>query len=117
MKFISSLVLIALLSYVMGMFLPWWTIAIAAFVVCWFIPQRGFVSFLTGFLAIFLLWGIMSFMISSANHDILAHRVSELILKKDSPTMLILLTGLLGGLVAGFAALSGSFAHKKLKKR
>ncbi|HRN73946.1 MAG TPA: hypothetical protein PLM81_12520 [Ginsengibacter sp.] len=56
-------------------------------------------------------------MISSANHDILAHRVSELILKKDNPTMLILLTGLLGGLVAGFAALSGSFAHKKLKKR
>ncbi|MCO6496406.1 MAG: hypothetical protein J5I50_01965 [Chitinophagaceae bacterium] len=117
MKFISSLLLIAILSYVLGLFLPWWTIAIAAFVVCWLIPQKGFASFLSGFLAVFLLWGIMSYMISAANHDILAHRISELLLKKDNPTMLILVTGLIGGVVAGFAALSGSFAHKKLRRR
>lgn len=116
MKFISSLLLTAILSYVLSMFFPWWTIAIAAFVVSWLIPQHGFSSFLSGFLALFLLWGIMSLLISSANHDILAHRVSELILKKDNPTLLILVTGLIGGIVAGFAALAGSYAHQSVKK-
>ncbi len=115
MRFIVSLILIAFLSYVLCLFLPWWSIAVAAFVVAAFIPQKGFVSFVTGFVALFLLWGTLAWSISHANHDILAHRVSVLILKNDNPFALILMTALVGGLVAGFAALAGSFVHKKIK--
>jgi len=115
MKFIVSLLLTAFLSYVSGLFLPWWSIAVAAFLVSAFVPQRSFVSFITGFIAIFLLWGIMSWMISADNHDILAHRVSLLIFKNDNPLLLILTTALTGALVAGFAALAGSFLHRPLK--
>lgn len=115
MRFIVSLILIAALSYVLCLFLPWWAVAIAAFVVSAFIPQRGFASFVTGFIALFLLWGVLSWMIDTANHGILSHRVSVLILKSDNPLALILLTSLTGALVAGFAALAGSFVHKKIK--
>lgn len=117
MKFIVSLLLIAFLSYVLSLFLPWWAIAIAAFIVSAFISQKPFISFLTGFIALFLLWGIMSWMISADNHDLLAHRVSMLVIKKDSPVLLIFLTAIIGALVAGFAALAGSFIHRPVKHK
>jgi len=84
-----------------------------AFVVAALIPQHPGRSFLTGFIALFLLWGGLSFWLSSRNDHILAHKISLLILKIDSPYLLILATGLVGGVVAGMAALTGSFLRKK----
>ena len=112
MKFIVSLILTALLSFAACLFLPWWSIALASFVVAALIPQKPGRSFLTGFLALFLLWGGLSFWISNANEHILAHKVSMLMINMDNPYLLMLATGLIGALVAGFAALSGSFLRK-----
>lgn len=117
MKFFLSILLIALLSYALGLFLPWWTIAIAAFLVSAFIPQKPGISFLTGFVSLFLFWGILSWYISFANHDILANRISTLIFKSESYWILVLLTALIGALVAGLAALAGSYAHGKVRAR
>jgi hypothetical protein len=61
---------------------------------------------------LFLLWGSLSWYISSNNDDLLAHRVSMIILKKDSPYALMLVTALIGSLVAGFASLAGSYVRK-----
>lgn len=112
MKFFISLILTILLSFAMCLFLPWWSIAIAAFIVAALIPQKPFKSFLTAFTALFLLWGGLSFWISNNNEHVLAHKVSQLILKMDSPLMLVLATALIGALVAGFAALAGSYLRK-----
>ncbi len=117
MKFIVSILLIALLSYALCLFLPWWGIGIAAFVVSALIQQKSFASFVAGFVSLFLLWGIMSWFISDANHDILAHRISQLVLKVDHPLLLVLLTALIGAVVAGLSSLAGSFAHRKLRSR
>lgn len=114
MKFVVSIILIAILSYALCLFLPWWSIAIAAFVVALFVKQRPFPSFLSGFVALFLLWGAMSWIINQANDSILSDRVSLLVLKSESPLMLILLTAFVGAVVAGFAAISGSYLHKKI---
>jgi len=113
MKFLSSILLIALLSFATCLYMPWWTIAIAAFIVALIFNMSSGKSFLAGFLAIFLLWSVMSFAISNSNGHLLAHKVSMLIMKMDSPYLLILATGLIGGLVAGFAALTGSFLRTK----
>lgn len=112
MKFIISLILTALLSFAVCLFLPWWSIAIAAFVVAVIIPQRPGKSFLTGLVALFVLWGALSYWISNNNEHLLAHKVSLIVLKIDSPYMLMLATAVIGALVAGFAALSGSFLRK-----
>lgn len=112
MKFIISLILTILLSFAACLFFPWWSIALAAFVVAALIPQKPFKSFLTGFIALLLLWGGLSFWISNNNDHILAHKVSQLILKVDNPYLLILATALIGALVAGFAALAGSYLRK-----
>lgn len=112
MKFIISFILTALLSFALCLFLPWWSIAIAAFAVAALIPQRPGKSFLTAFIALFLLWGGLSFWISNNNHHLLAHKISQLILKMDNPLLLIFATAFIGALVAGFAALAGSFVRK-----
>ena len=112
MKFIISLLLTALLSFAACLYLPWWSIAIVAFIVAALIPQKPGKAFLTGFLALLFLWGGLSFWMSNNNEHLLAHKISLLILKMDSPYLLILATALIGGLVAGFAALCGSYLRK-----
>ena len=112
MKFIISLILTALLSFGACLYLPWWSIAIAAFIVAVLIPQKPGKAFLTAFIALLLLWGGLSFWLSNNNEHLLAHKVSLLILKMDSPYLLILATALIGGLVAGFAALTGAYLRK-----
>jgi hypothetical protein len=112
MKFLISFILTILLSFALCLFLPWWSIAIAAFAVSALIPQKPGKSFLTGFIALLVLWGGLSFWISNNNDHILAHKVSQLILKMDNPIILILATALIGAIVAGFAALAGSYLRK-----
>jgi hypothetical protein len=112
MKFITSLILTALLSFAACLFLPWWSIAITAFIIAALIPQHPGKAFLTAFLALLLLWSGLSYWMSSNNDHILAHKISLLILKIDSPYLLILATAIIGALVAGLGALSGALLRK-----
>jgi len=112
MKFFISIILIALTSFAVCLYLPWWSITIVALVVAIIIPQKPLVSFFAGFIAVFLLWLILSFIISNANDHILAQKVSMLILKSSNPALLILITGFIGGIVAGLGALTGSFIRR-----
>ena len=113
MKFFTSFILTILLSFALCLFLPWWSIAVAACLVAVLIPQKPGKAFLTAFMALFLLWGGLSFWMSNNNDHILAHKVSPIVLfKMDSPVLLVLVTALIGALVAGFAALAGSYLRK-----
>lgn len=113
MKLIISILLIALLSFVSCLYLPWWSIAIAAFIVVAFIHQMPGKAFLSGFAAVFILWGTLAWYLSSRNYHILAHKVSVIVVQSDNVPVLILLTALIGGLIAGLGALAGSFVTKK----
>ncbi len=112
MKFISTILLTVLLSVAACLYFLWWSIALVAFVIAAAIPQKPFKAFAAGFIALFFLWGGLALFISSNNNYLLAHKVSLIILKTDNPAYLILATALIGALVAGFAALSGSLLRK-----
>lgn len=112
MKFISSIFLTALLSFSASLFLPWWIIAITAFIVALVIPLRPGFSFLAGFLALFLLWGLQAFFIDAGNHHILSEKVARLLPLGGSFAALILVSAFIGGIVAGMAALTGSLTRK-----
>jgi hypothetical protein len=109
MKFTISIILTMLLSFCTCLYFPWWSIAIVAFLVAALIPQTPVASFVAGSIALFLLWGILCFWISTDNDDILSHRVSLLIFKTDNPFLLIISSALTGALVAGLAALTASY--------
>ena len=116
MKFILSVILIMLLSFAACLYMPWWSIAIAAFIVTAVVPLRAGIAFLAGFTALFVLWGGLAWWISTNNDNILAHRISLLLLKIDSPAILILATALIGGLTGSFAAMAGSLLRSIIYK-
>ena len=113
MKFIATIILIALLAFVSGLYLPWWSIALAAFVISLIFRQPPGKSFLAGFLGLFLLWAGLALFIDSPNQHILSKKIAEVLPLGGSSTLLILVTGLVGGLVGGFAALTASYLNKK----
>ncbi len=115
MKFFASILLTALLSFAIGLFtiLPWWSFAIASFIVALAIHQKPWKAFFAGFLALFMLWGLMSAYIDFQNNHLLANKISKLFLKADNSMLIVLITALIGGLVAGFAALTGSYLRKR----
>ncbi len=108
-KFLVSVLLIALLSFVCGLFLPWWTIALVAFLVSALIPLTPLQSFFAGFLAIFLLWGGLAFGIDQMNNSILSEKIAAILPLGGSVIALILVTAFVGALVGGGAAITGSF--------
>ncbi|MFM2361364.1 MAG: hypothetical protein RLZZ316_266 [Bacteroidota bacterium] len=112
MKFIIALLLTALLCFVACLYLPAWSVAAIAFIVAAFIHQTPLKAFLSGFIALLLLWGLLAFIYSSNNNHVLAHRIAPMIIKKDSPLMLVTLTAFLGALMGGFGALTGSLLRR-----
>ncbi len=116
-NFILSTAATLALCGLLQLFLPWWIIAIVAGAVAFFVPQKPGLAFLSGFVAVFVLWVTYAYLLSSANNHLLAEKVAVLMtdLTKNSVRMLHLITGLVGGLVAGFAALSGALLVKLIK--
>lgn len=114
MKFITALALTILLGFALGLYgqLPWWSYAISSLVVAITIHQKPGKAFLAGFLGMFLLWSVLAFMKDNANEHLLATKVAQILPLGGSYWVLILLTGIVGGLVSGLAALTGSFARQ-----
>ena len=113
MKFIPQFILIIILAYLLELFLPWWSIAIAAFIGG--LTFNTSANFLAGFIAIALLWIIASLLIESSAAAPLTDRVAQ-IFKAPKPA-LFAITAVLGGLVGGFAAMTGSALRKDKRKR
>lgn len=109
-NFILSVIIIAFVSAVLQVFLPWYIIALAAFVTGYAVKQSAFSVLVAGFLAVFLLWIAYAFILSHANNDLLARKVAGLLPLGGNVSLLLIITGVIGGLVSGFAALSGKFA-------
>jgi hypothetical protein len=116
MRLLLSILLIATLSFLAGLYLPWWSIAIVAFGIALLIPQNLLFAFLSGFLGIFLLWGILAFWIDMKNESLLSHKISTLLKLGGSSILLILVTAFIGALVAGFAAMSGSSLRRPARR-
>jgi hypothetical protein len=106
MQFIIQVVLTVLLSYGAEHFLPWWTIGICAAIVAMGMPLSKITAFLGGFTSIALLWMVAATLIDVRTNSILSVKIAPL-LGFQSSTLLILLTGLVGGVVGGLGALSG----------
>ena len=113
MKFVITILLIALLSFCSGLFLPWWGFAMVTFAVSALLPQRPILAFLSGFLALFLLWGGLAWFLDAANNGILSGKIARILPLGGSSVLLILVTALIGAIAGGGAALSGSYLNRK----
>lgn len=115
MKFLAATILTALLAFISGLFLPWWGIAITSLLVALLVHQKAGKAFLAGMLGVFILWAGMAWWIDMKNNGVLSKKVATVLPLGGNAILLILLTGIIGGLVAGMAALSGSFLRASSK--
>lgn len=100
-------ILIIILAYILSLYLPWWSIMLAALITGFIIPLKKSAVFFVPFIAIALLWIIQSYMLSSANDFILAEKIATLLKLKGNSMLLLVVTGIVGGLAAGFSGIFG----------
>jgi hypothetical protein len=113
MKFIVVVLLTALLGYAAPLYFAWWSFAVTSFIIALLIHQKSFYAFIATFLGLFLLWGIMALSIDSSNDHLLSSKIATLLPLNGSSSLLIFITAFIGGLLSGFAGLTGSLAIKK----
>jgi len=113
MKFSLSFLLTALLSFIAGLYFPWWSIAVAAFIVALLVNQKAGLAFVSAFFAMLLLWSGLAWWINVNNENILSLKIAELLGIGNNTSLLVLITGIIGGLVGGLAAMSGSFLRAR----
>lgn len=102
--------LIMLLAFVLNIWLPWWTIALPGLLFGYVLKPAPGKAFLAGFVALFVLWGSQTLYIHIANNGFLSSRIAEM-LGGIPPFLLILISAIIGGLVSGLAALTGSLVR------
>lgn len=109
MRFFIAVLLTIMLAFVFGFWLPWWSCAIVSFAIAALFRLSPVKSFLFGFISLFILWGALAWWIDIKNQNILSKKIAMILPLGGSSFLLILVTAFIGALVAGFAALSGSF--------
>ncbi len=117
MKFITAIILTALLAFISGLlsFSPWWGFAVTSLIVALLVHQKAGKAFLAGFLGLFLLWGGLAWWIDMRNNGVLSQKIASVLPLGGNSILLIVVTGIAGGLVAGFAAMSGSYLRSSAK--
>jgi len=108
-------IIILILSFAAGYVLPWWVAAVIAFAATIYAGGQPGRAFWSGFGAVFIVWVALALFKSIPNNHMLAARVAVLF---HAPHWLVLLfvTAFIGGLVGGFAALSGLLVRRVFEK-
>ena len=117
MPFIIKFILIGILGFLVSFVLPWWSFLIVGFVVAFLMPGNNFNALLSGFLGAGIVWLVMAWKIDVETASIMSQKIVQLFPVEDT-NMLVILTGLIGGLSGGMGAFTGnSFRQLFLKKK
>ena len=115
-KSLLQIVLTIILSYFVLQYLPFWAMAVVAGMVSFFFHHNySIVSFLAGFVAGFLLWTVYTYTLNDENLGQLSGKMGELF--QTGGSWLVYISGLIGGLLGGFGALTGTFAIRLFEKK
>ena len=105
---------IFLLGLVLQQFFPWWIIVLVAGVVGFFFRAKPWLSFAMGFLAVALLWGTYATWLDWENGGLLSDKMGDLF-NRMTGWGLILVTALMGGMLGGLGALTGSLGRQAFR--
>jgi len=112
MKFLLQTLATIAGCFIVQYFLPWWTMAVAALIIGFIFHNSGKTSFAAGFFGAGLLWLGMAYYMDVTTQSILTEKVSKLF-----PVNVFIMMAVIGSLVGGFAALTGTLMRgKKLAK-
>ncbi|QJW91867.1 hypothetical protein HNV11_22025 [Spirosoma taeanense] len=107
-----QIIIIALLSLLAQLLLPWWSIALVAFLVCFWRSASVVRAFGYGFVGVSLVWLVYALLIHFQTDGIFTGRMSLLLFKTDHAAIALIIIVILSGLVGGLAGLSGFFVRQ-----
>ena len=109
MNLLLRITLIAALATIGQMFLSWYIIVFAAFLVELALGKRDATKFFSGFYGIAIPWMALSAYIETKSESILSVRILEMFKLPQYGFVLVIITGLLGGLIGGLASTLGGW--------
>ncbi|WP_033959667.1 hypothetical protein [Psychroserpens jangbogonensis] len=112
-NFIATIIIALLLSQI----LPWWSVMLASFITAVLLSLKRSAVFFVPFLAIAVFWMVYAFWLTNANDFTLSKKIAVLLPLQGNPYLLILVTGIVGGLAAGIAAIFGKQCASLLKPK
>ena len=115
MRFFLTLIFMTTLSGAAQLYFPWWVIGIVCFLIAGISGMNGISSFVTGFVAIALLWGGYALFLDWESGGIMSARMTEVFPFAGNGLQLVLVTAVIGGLVGGMASLTGSLGRWMVK--
>ncbi|WP_134090583.1 hypothetical protein [Olivibacter sp. XZL3] len=101
--------------FAVQLFLPWWTIIPTSVIISYLFDKQPWKAFVICFLAIYCVWTLYSLYLSYLNGHLLANRITTLFGLPASSfnwIWMALISGMPGGIVAGFAGLSAQYLKK-----
>lgn len=112
--------LVIITCLVLQPFLPWWIVGAVAFLFASWVAKSAIQAFFSSLLALFTLWVVMGLIHSIPNDHLLANRVGQMLMLPEQGfnwSIVLLITGVIGGLAAGLSALAGFYCRQVFSKQ
>lgn len=116
MNLFIRIFLIMMISSISQYFLPWWTSLIVALAVETALGKGDGTSFFSGFYGVSIPWMALSAYIDMNNGSILSKQILSLFHLPQYSAVMIVLTGLIGGIVGGLGSQTGGWIKKAFSK-
>lgn len=103
--------IILILSFVAQMFLPWWIVAVICFIACFIMVDSLLAAYAGCMGAISSLW-YGGAVIADLHFDMPMSSLLGSLFGNISPSLIYLLTSMVGGIVAGLSGMMGTWSKK-----
>jgi hypothetical protein len=106
-KILFFILLILIGAYISGLWFTWYSLIFTSLIAGFLIRIPVYQSWIWSFIAVFVLYLVKALWIDHANNSILSSRIG-LLFNDSSVATLAILSGLSGGLLAGFSSATGT---------
>ena len=113
MKHLIYSIILVVIGALVGIYLPWYVMGVAFGLVAFVLNMPLKSSFVTGFLAGFVLWVVSALWLDLQHPSTLPSRMAQVFPLKGNLFALFVLTGVLGGLFSGIWTWAGARLRQK----
>lgn len=114
---ILQLVLTFVVTWLVQLFSPWWSLVAVALVIAVLVQERPLLSFSVGFVAVGLVWLMAAFLMTRTEaHQVLPTKMGELF-GGLGYTELLIASATIAGIMGGLGALTGTLGRRLVEKR
>ena len=115
-RLIALIVLISGVGYVTQLIAPWWIVACTSAVLCFALNAYVLEAFIAGLLGTGSTWLMLAWQVHTTTQGQLSGKVAQLLSIED-PLLLIVGTGIIGGVASGLGGMSGSSFRNLWRKK